>query len=203
MHVHFVNLVYLTNASNFFPLPAELTSFIFILWPVLFTPGHSSQTIFLMTLTALFYYITDSKTLRIFREQYATILSQQTYRQKKFEHDICFHVSQSSFQSWKENIFCIDITLHFILVPKILTHKGASSDFHFLKMRVIIWEKGRKDRQDNYTDSVTQQYIFSKKDAVCLLYYAWSLIIFLTCIKSDSKEIKVRAYSHKFRKSRI
>ena len=170
MHVHFVNLVYLTNASNFFPLPAELTSFIFILWPVLFTPGHSSQTIFLMTLTALFYYITDSKTLRIFREQYATILSQQTYRQKKFEHDICFHVSQSSFQSWKENIFCIDITLHFILVPKILTHKGASRDFHFLKMRVIIWEKGRKDRLRITTQTQSHSSTFLVKRRQCAFY---------------------------------
>lgn len=141
-----MNLVYLINASNFFPLPAEFTSFIFIPWPVLCTPGDSSQTIFLMTVTALFYYITDSKTLRIFREQYTTILPQQTYKQKKFEHNIYFHVSQSSFQSWKKNIFCIDIALHFIVVPKILTHKGASRDFHFLKMRVITWEKGRKDR---------------------------------------------------------
>ena len=131
MHVHFVNLVYLTNASNFFPLPAELASFIFILWPVLFTPGHSSQTIFLMTPTALFYYITDSKTLRIFREQYATILSQQTYRQKKFEHDICFHVSQSSFQSWKENIFCIDIALRLYWSRKYWHIKGLPETFIF------------------------------------------------------------------------
>ena len=93
-----------------------------------------------------FYYLTDSKTLRIFREQYTTILPQQTYKQKKFEHNIYFQVSQSSFQSWKKNIFCIDIALCFIVVLKILTHKGASRDFHFLKMRVITWEKeGRTD----------------------------------------------------------
>lgn len=141
-----MNLVYLINASNFFPLPAELTSFIFILWPVLCTPGHSSQLYSWWLLQPCFYYITDSKTLRIFREQYTTILPQQTYKQKKFEHNIYFHVSQSSFQSWKKNIFCIDIALCCIVVPKILTHKGASRDFHFLKMRVITWEKeGRTD----------------------------------------------------------
>ena len=169
MHVQFINLVYLINASNF-PLPAELSSFIFILWPVLFTPGHSSQTIFLMTVAALFYYITDSKTLRIFREQCTTILPQQTYRQKNFEHGIYFHVSQCSFQSWKENIFCIDIALRFILVPKILTHKGASRDFHFLKVRVITWEKGRKDRLRITTQNQSHSSTFLVKRMQCAFY---------------------------------
>lgn len=170
MHVQFINLVYLINASNFFPLPAELSSFIFILWPVLFTPGHSSQTISLMTVAALFYYITDSKTLRIFREQCTTILPQQTYRQKNFEHGIYFHVSQSSFQSWKENIFCIDIALRFILVLKRLTHKGASRDFHFLKIRVITWEKGRKDRLRITTQNQSHSSTFLVKRMQCAFY---------------------------------
>lgn len=99
-----------------------MTSFIY--------PGHSSQTISLMTVAALFY-LSQIQNPRIFREQCTTILPQQTYRQKNFEHGIYFHASQSfSFQSWKEKYLLHWYCFVFYIGPSD-RHIKASETFIF------------------------------------------------------------------------
>lgn len=135
---------------------------IFMLSPAaLCTPGLYSLTVFLMTGVALFYYITDPKTLRILDSNKYDITSSDPQAEKVRTSDLFSF--KSIFLPTLKGKHPLHSYCCFILVPKVPKVPDPENESNCLRKR-----KGGLRRQEDYTESGTQWYMFGKKDIMCL-----------------------------------